>query len=193
MSFHKMGIKTTPGECFMLHDELAETEGGLQSAYGKFVDGPDHPFNGQLTRLRLAYKLGDHRIIVVRNIHSLFEPVVHSYANSLRWLIGRKRSNVGKEIVCRVLSIDPRFNSMSVELQVALYEGQLFALGHLNLQPDKVQTSYRLRHRMFHLQAGIHLQKIEPEIFVKDELHCSGAIIPACPRYAYRCFSHPFS
>src|SRR5690606_20427426 len=123
MSFHKMGIKTTAGECFMLHDELAETERGFQPAYGIFVDGPDHPFNGQLTRLGMAYKLGDHRILGVSHIHSLFESVVHSYANSLRWLIGRKCSNVGKEIVCRVLSINPRFNSMSVELQVALYEG----------------------------------------------------------------------
>ena len=49
-------------------------------------------------------------------------------------------------------------------------ESQGPARGHLELQPHDVDTGHRLRHRVLHLQPGVHLEERECAIGSQEEL-----------------------
>jgi hypothetical protein len=49
--------------------------------------------------------------------------------------------------------------------------GQRLAAGDAQLQLHKIETRYHLGDRMLHLQAGIHLKKVEMTLSVQYKLH----------------------
>ena len=61
----------------------------------------------------------------------------------------------------RVLGADPGLHSPSPELDLLLGEGQRFAGGDPQLKFHQIQTGNHFRDRMFHLEAGVHFQKIK--------------------------------
>ena len=54
--------------------------------------------------------------------------------------------------------------------------------GNPDLLLDQIQAGDHLRHRMLYLDAGIHLQEVEPAfILIEDEFHGTGAFIADPP------------
>ena len=67
----------------------------------------------------------------------------------------------------RVFGVDPAFDCMTVELDVLLFKAERGAAGNADLFADDVNAADGFGYRMFDLQAGIHLQKIEFAVFIQ--------------------------
>ena len=65
---------------------------------------------------------------------------------------------------------------MALGAYILLAHRKFLAGGHAQLPFHQVEAGDGFRHRMFHLQACIHFQKIEPAI-LRDEFHRTGALI----------------
>src|SRR5690554_5222433 len=72
----------------------------------------------------------------------------------------------------RVFSIDATFDGMAVECDIALTQRELLACGNADLLLNEVDAGDHFRHRMFDLDTGVHLDKIELAVFVK-KLECT--------------------
>ena len=66
---------------------------------------------------------------------------------------------------------------MAAERDVRLVEGQRTPLGDLKLQPHAIDAGHAFGHRMLDLDAGVHLQEIEPAVACKKELDRSRSDI----------------
>ena len=67
----------------------------------------------------------------------------------------------------RVFGVDPAFDRMTVELDVLLLKAKRSSAGNADLFADNVNAADGFGDRMFNLQAGIHLQKIEFAVFIQ--------------------------
>ena len=68
----------------------------------------------------------------------------------------------GQEPRVGIFGVKPGFEGMPVDGQVVLREGQGLTAGDAQLQLDKVEPGYCLRHRMLDLQPRVHLHEPEP-------------------------------
>ena len=63
---------------------------------------------------------------------------------------------------------------MSREANIGLSIAEFFAHGYPNLLLNQVGAGDAFSNRMLHLDAGIHLQKIEVVVCIHDELNRAG-------------------
>ena len=93
---------------------------------------------------------------------------------------GRQASTVplaGRKSFAGILGVEPRLDGVPVDAQPGLRDAQRIALRDADLLAHEVQAADGLRHRMLHLQAGVHLQ--EPEVpAAEQELHGAGGGVP---------------
>ena len=68
-------------------------------------------------------------------------------------------------------------NGSSALLDLSLGERELFARRHADHQFHQVQARDAFRHRVLHLQAGVHLQEIEVLVLADDKLHRARALV----------------
>ena len=71
------------------------------------------------------------------------------------------------EIKVGVFRVDPAFYSISMYVNPILRHGKLVACGNANLPLNQVEAGDHLRHRMFHLQARVHLHKIKVALLIE--------------------------
>src|SRR3546814_17272895 len=64
-----------------------------------------------------------------------------------------------------ILRIDAAFDGVAGEAQVFLLDRERLALRHADLFADEIDAGDHLRHRMLHLQAGVHLDEVEFAVF----------------------------
>ncbi len=66
---------------------------------------------------------------------------------------------------------------MALEQHVLLAERQLGARGDADLLVDQVNAGDHLRHRMLHLQAGVHLDEVELAVLVEELDRADAAVL----------------
>ena len=66
---------------------------------------------------------------------------------------------------------------MAMECNLRLQQGQGFARCDTQLPFDQVQAGHGFCHRMFHLQAGVHLHEVKLAAGVQQELQRARAFI----------------
>ena len=71
------------------------------------------------------------------------------------------KSRAGLKIARRILGIHAALHGAAARTDVRLPQPQAAALGDGDLLGDEVHAGHRLGHRMLHLDAGVHFQKIE--------------------------------
>ena len=103
------------------------------------------------------------------------DAAVDAHAGKFRRLPQRDPSRRRQEVVGRVLGVETRLDGVSVQGQLLLGERQGLALGQLNLPAHQVEAGHRLGHRVLHLQARVHLEKVEVARGVDEELDGAGA------------------
>ena len=94
-----------------------------------------------------------------------------------------------QEVAFRVLGVDANLDGMAIDPQVLLYEGEGLSRSDLQLQFHQVQAKNCLRHRMFDLQARVHLHEVEV-LSLHDELDRARADVVDGARGAYRRLAH---
>src|SRR2546425_7914460 len=86
-----------------------------------------------------------------------------------------------KKVVIGVLGVYPALNRVAMPLNTFLANGESGSTSNRDLLTNKIQSCYQLGYRMFHLQAGVHLQKIEIASCIRHEkLHGSRPYIVHC-------------
>ena len=97
----------------------------------------------------------------------------------------------GVKILGRVFGGDADFNGVPVKLHIALRQRQRLAPRDAQLPFDQIDAGDRLGHGVFHLQPGIHFQKV---VFtapgVIEVFHRPGGAIADRLRQPHRCRTH---
>ena len=132
--------------------------------------------------VRVRDELGDHRIVIERNLAALGDAgiVAHRYAVVLAFggrAIAHQAADRRRKIAIGILRIDAAFHRPAVELDVALLERELLAGGDADHLLDQIDAGDEFRHRMLDLQPRVHLQKIEAAVLGGDELDRAGAVV----------------
>ena len=89
----------------------------------------------------------------------------------------------------RVLGVDAHLDGVAAAFDLFLAEPQRLPRRHRQLQRHQVQAGDQLGHRVFHLEAGVHLQEVEQALGVQ-ELDRSGTDVAAAPGGGHRGFAH---
>src|SRR5262245_34442544 len=108
---------------------------------------------------------------------------VQPNTGTLRPLPVTDASGARAKSVLRRLGVDAAFDGVTEKAYVGLFERQRFATGDPQLLCHEVQSRNHFGHRMFHLNARVHLQKEKlVAVVVKDELHRAGILITDASR-----------
>jgi hypothetical protein len=107
-----------------------------------------------------------------------------------RRAVPRQPPDRGQEVAIGVLGVKPAFDGPAGQRDVVLRKRQLLARRHADHLLHQVDTGDQLRHRMFHLQARVHLEEVEVLLPVDDELHRPGAGIAHRLRQRAGLFAH---
>jgi hypothetical protein len=98
---------------------------------------------------------------------------------SLRAGVSFKRTDVGQKVVGRVFGINPDFDRVPVYGQLVLCIGYFFPFGNFDLQLYQINPCDCFRHRVLDLQSRVHLQEVEVQLLIHNELDCSCVVISA--------------
>ena len=121
--------------------------------------------------------LGEHRVVVDADLVSGLEAAVDANCHARRRKPKALQASGGrKETAFRVLCVQSRLDGMTAAGDPVLRERQSFARCDAKLPFDEVETGDHLRHRVLHLQPGVHLEEIEPAAVVQ-ELDRAGALV----------------
>src|SRR5450631_2473452 len=135
-----------------------------------------------LARGRVGDQLGDHRVVVDRNLAALVDAGVVTQRDAvgdalLRRAVAREAASGGQEFAVWVLGIDSGLNRPAVELHVALLERQFFAGRAADHLLDQIDAGDELGHRMLDLQSRVHLEEIEALVLTGDKFDGTGAVV----------------
>src|SRR5258708_34491144 len=136
-------------------------------------------------------QLGDHRIVVGRDLVALLDPGINANRVALGWwnemdeAPGRRQ-----ETFVWILGIDSRLDCMTVDLELLLGQGQRLTTGDPKLPLDEIEPGDHLRNGMFDLETCIHLHEIETAVLVRDELDGPRADIADRLRSVHGRLSH---
>ena len=160
-------------------------------------------------------ELRDHGVVPHRDLAALLHPVVDpDAAGALRRAARRGRprrrrlfrgtrpgcagravpqepSRRGQEVALGVLRVDPRLHRPAVHSHVVLGERQRLAGRDPDHPLHEVEPGHRLRHRVLHLEPGVHLEEIEPALRVHDELDGSRRHVAGGTGKGHRLRPHP--
>ena len=136
-------------------------------------------------------QLGDHRVVVHGHFAAFLDAGVHAHVGRLqRRAVADEPTDGRQEVAERILGVDAGLQGPAVELHVLLGQRQLLAGGDADHQFHQVDAGDHLRHRVLHLQAGIHFQEIEVAFLVDDELHGARRAVVHRPGQGHRLLAH---
>ncbi len=75
---------------------------------------------------------------------------------------------------------------MAARHQFVLAQRQSVAQGEVDLLPNEVDPVDLLGHRVLHLQAGVHFEKIEGPVGIEEELDRPDRVVAGCPDDGHR-------
>ena len=141
------------------------------------VDGLAQPRDGLGAIGARHHQLCDHRVVEHRDLRALVDAGVDAYARP-RWRpVAGQAADGGQEVAVGILGVDACLDGPAGELHLVLGEGQLLAGGDADHLLDQVQPRHHLGDRVLHLQAGVHLEEVEVEVLVDDELDRAGGAV----------------
>jgi len=121
-------------------------------------------------------ELAEERIVVEGDVESLLDAAVPADSGSGGQIQPPHRAGGGEEALEGILRGDAAFDGVALEGHLVLAEGERLAGGHPELPLDQVHPRDQLRHRMLHLDAGIHLHEVEFAVLV-EELDGARALV----------------
>ena len=150
----------------MVHNLILIINIRIDPFYDHLTERGAHLIDRLLSRIRMHDQLRQHRIIVCRNRITAVDRSVDPHAFSSRKVEIRDRSRGRAEIFIRILGIDPALDRMSGQNNILLPLRQWKPGGDPDLFLDQIDPGHPLCHRMFYLDARIHLHKIKLPVAV---------------------------
>src|SRR5450759_1301148 len=143
----------------------------------KFFERALHTRNGGFPRVRPYDELRQQRVIMRRDAIPCVQVTIDTHA----WSSGRQvlfdYARLRAEIVIGVFGGDATLDGVTAKLQRILLQFERHTRRDTYLLLDEIGASYHLRHRMFDLQARIHLHKIVAILLVKQEFERASVAI----------------
>src|SRR6266700_612589 len=138
--------------------------------------------DGGGARGRMGDELGNHRIVVDRNLAALLHAGVVAHGDAARAALGGRTvlyqpPDRRQEVAERIFGIDARFDRPSGQADVLLLQAQLLAGRDADHLFDQIDAGDELGHGVLDLQAGVHLEEKEALVLACDELDGAGGII----------------
>ena len=99
----------------------------------------------------------------------------------------------GKEIIVRILGVQPNFHGVTARSDGFPREWQAMSGGDGDLQFDEIKSGDLFGDRMLDLQAGVYFQKIKIEIGIDEKFDRACIGITAGARQAHRGVAHFFA
>ena len=99
-------------------------------------------------------------------------------------------TRAGHEVHFRIFRTDAAFDGVSPLLDVLLSQLQYLSVGYLNLFFYQIYADYFFCDGMFHLQAGVHFQKVIIAVLVHQEFNGSRADVVHGLGSSYCLFAH---
>ena len=134
------------------------------------VERLDQAAAGVLAGLAVTDELGQHGVVEHVDLAADVDAAVHPHARAARREVAGDHAGGGDEAAGRLLGADARLDGPAVETDGPLVKGQRLAAGDAQLPFHQVEPGDHLGDRVFHLQAGVHLQEVKILLRVHDEL-----------------------
>ena len=132
-------------------------------------------------------ELGNHRVVVHRDLAAVLHTGIDSHAVQVRGvgckhgffrrLKAHQPARAGQKAAKRVFGVDAALHGPAIALHVFLRQRQLLTRSNPNHQLHQIQPGDAFRHRMLHLQAGVHFQKVKALVFADDKFHRTRALV----------------
>src|SRR6266536_4442918 len=95
---------------------------------------------------------------------------IDAHAGSSWWKVLFDNPRLWTEVGVGVLRCDAALDGMTMELDIALLQLQTHLGSDAYLFLDQIEARQQFRHRVFNLQACVHLHKIVMVLLVQQEL-----------------------
>ena len=133
-------------------------------------------------RTRMGDELGDHRVVVERDLAAFVDTGVVAHGHAVNLGLGGRPvagepADRRQEIAIRILGVDAALHRPAGELHVALLDAEWFAGGNPDHLLDKIDAGDELGDRMLDLEPRVHLQEIKAAVLPGDELDGAGEIV----------------
>src|SRR4051812_36279993 len=179
----------------MLHQRPEEWNVVANAVDGERIEGVGLRCYRLLAGGRMGHKLGNHRIVVERNLIAFSNPGVIAYRNAAfaplrRRSIARKPPGRGQEIAIGIFGIDAGFERPALERDIALLEPERLAGRHADHLLDQIDAGDELGDRVLDLQPRVHLEKIEALVLPYDKFDGAGAVVTDSLRKRDRLRAH---
>ena len=183
----KTGIEITRHKLRVCQQRRLKRDVAADAANHKAIERLTHFGNRLKTVFTVDDELGNHRVVEHRNLAAVLHAGIDPHAVQLRG-VGRKHgffgrlkthqaAGAGQKTAKRVFGIDAAFHRPAVTLHVLLLKRQLFTCRHANHQLHQVQPGNAFGHRVLHLKAGVHFQKVKALVFADYEFNRACALV----------------
>ena len=95
-------------------------------------------------------------------------------------MIERHLAGGRQEFVLWILSIHTTFDGVTLVLDHILCPAHLLAASDADLLLHDVDAGTLLRDRMLHLDTRVHLEEVEVEVVIDEELHRASVTVTYC-------------
>src|ERR671920_990525 len=165
-----------PSELLILQHGQVQRKGRLHAGDRELVEGSKTAAYGGLAVTGVHDELRQEGVVVRGHHVAGVEVRVDPDAWSSGRIIDLDEPGLGQKVAAGVLGVDPELYRVPVGREGTLGDLQTLARDHLELFGDDVDAGDHLRHRMLHLEAGVHLDKVEFSVRV-DELYGPSTLV----------------
>src|SRR5579885_2994935 len=151
-------------------------------------DGGLHPLDDELGQ---GAALGRQRVVVGRHAVAGDHVAVQTDAGAAGRLPAGDQAGRGPEAGGGVLRVDAALDGATPVRDVLLAEAQRLARGDADLLPHQVEAGHQLRDRVLHLNARVHLDKVEGVVLIDQELAGAGVLVAGRLHQPHRRLADP--
>ena len=146
-------------------------------------------------RRRVGHELGDHRIVIDRDLAAFLHAGVVAHGDAVDAALGRRAvfhqpPDRGQEVAERIFGIDPRLHRPSGQRDVLLRQRKLLAGRDPDHLLDQIDAGDQFGHGMLDLQPRVHLEEVEALVLAGDEFDRAGGIVVHGFRQRDRLLAH---
>ena len=180
----------------MVDQVFQEHDIGLHPANAEFPQRPAHACDAFLLRRRPGRHFLKQTVVIAGDERTrIGRAAIKPDAEAIGAAIDLDAPVVGDEILFRVLGGDAALHGMAVQPHLALRGDQPVtdprAFGNRQLRLHHINAGDFLRHRVFHLNARVHLDEVKrPRIHIHQELGRACVLIVSRPRQPQRRLAH---
>ena len=154
-------------EIGLVHQGLVQRDAGLDAGNDHFLQRALQPHDAAFAGAARDDQLGDHRVIIRRDLVPGVKPGIDPHVHAAGRVIGADLAGRGREGP-GIFGVDPALDRVALELDVLLGDRQRLAIGNADLLAHQVHAGDRFGNGVFHLQAGVHFDEIELAVFPQE-------------------------